>query len=117
MTTENLVVTLGVTYTIEVNTDRFTELMASDYILSGEIRESTSTVISTSMQYALIATFGIVKSTSSNVITITLSSDATKNLIINQQKVYVYDIIAKNNGKVYKLIDGFVEFKHRVTSL
>lgn len=117
MTTENLVVTLGVTYTIEVNTDRFTELMASDYILSGEIRESASTLISSTMQYAFIAPFNIVKSTSTNIIIITLSSDATKDLIINQQKAYSYDIIAKNNGKVYKLISGLVDFKHRVTSL
>lgn len=109
MATENIKVTLGVDYLIEVNIDRFPELLEPSYTLTGEVR-----VLSTN---ALTCAFNIIKSPSKNKLYITLPSAITKNLVINKQHKYLYDIIAKNGTEVYKLIDGIVTFTKAITTI
>lgn len=109
MATENITVTLGIDYFIEINVDRFTELLESNYVLSGQIREVESKVLK--------ATFDIVKSPINNKIYSILTSDSTKTLTINNQIIYGYDILAKKDTTVYKLIDGSVNFQQSITTI
>lgn len=110
MATENIAVTLGVDYLIEINIDRFPELLEPDFILTGQVR-----VLSTNL---LTCSFDITKSPSKNRIYLILKSINTKNLVINKQHKYVYDIIATSSTRgVFKLVDGTVSFKKPVTAI
>lgn len=109
MATVNIEVSLGVDYLIEVNVDRFPELLEPDYLLTGQVRILSSNV--------LVCSFDIIKSPIQNRIYIILKSLSTKNLVINKQHKYVYDIIARNNNEIYKLIDGIVTFIPTITSI
>lgn len=111
MATENIKVTLGVDYFIEVNIDRFTELLQPQYTLTGQAR-----VLSTN---ALVSTFTIIKGVNKNKIYLILKSADTKTLVINNQYRYIYDIIAKNTNtnEIYKLIDGTITFKPSITTI
>lgn len=109
MATVNIEVSLGVDYLIEVNVDRFPELLEPNYILTGQVRILSSNF--------LLCSFDIIKSPIQNRIYLILKSINTKNIVINSQHKYVYDIIAKNDNEVYKLIDGIVTFKPTVTSI
>jgi len=109
LATVNIEVSLGVDYLIEVNVDRFPELLEPDYLLTGQVRILSSNV--------LVCSFDIIKSPIQNRIYIILKSLSTKNLVINKQHKYVYDIIARNNNEIYKLIDGIVTFIPTITSI
>lgn len=109
MSIENLDVTLGVTYFIEMDISRFPDLLTPDYTLVGQIRESVSNT--------LLASFNIIKSPDKNRIYAILDSTSTTNLVINKQKIYNFDIVAKFNTKVFKLVYGNVNFQNLVTSL
>lgn len=109
MATVNIEVSLGVDYLIEVNVDRFPELLEPDYILTGQVRILSSNV--------LVCSFDIIKSPIQNRIYIILKSNSTKNLVINRQNKYVYDIIAKNANEVYKIVDGNAAFIPTITSI
>lgn len=109
MATENISVSLGVDYLIEVNVDRFPELLEPDYFLTGQVRILTTN--------AFVCNFTITKSPSKNRIYIILKSNDSKLIVINNQHKYYYDIIAKNGNEVYKLIDGIVTFKPTITSI
>jgi hypothetical protein len=107
MTTENISVTLGVDYHIQLDVSRFDELMDEGYVLTGEVRVKSTK--------SLIATFNIVKSTN-NKINIKLLAADTKEIAINKQFVYVYDILAINGDEVLCLVNGVVNFEERVTT-
>ncbi len=109
MATVNIEVSLGVDYLIEVNVDRFPELLEPDYALTGQVR-----ILSTNL---LVCSFDIIKAPIQNRIYVILKSINTEDLEINNQHKYVYDIIAKNSNEVYKLIDGIVTFKPTITSI
>lgn len=109
MATVNIEVSLGVDYLIEVNVDRFPELLEPNYNLTGQVRILSSNF--------LLCSFDIIKSPIQNRIYLILKSINTKSIVINSQHKYVYDIIAKNNNEVYKLIDGIVTFKPTITSI
>ena len=109
MATENIKVSLGVDYLIELNVDRFPELLEPDYILTGQVR-----ILSTNF---LVCSFDIIKAPIQNRIYIILKSINTKNLVINNQHKYLYDIIARNDNEVYKLMDGIVTFNPTITSI
>lgn len=109
MATVNIEVSLGVDYFIEVDVDRFPELLQPNYILTGEVRILSLNTI--------VCTFNIIKSPIKNRIYIVLKSINTINIVINSQHKYVYDIIAKVDNEIYKLIDGIVTFKPTITSI
>lgn len=109
MATVNIEVSLGVDYLIEVNVDRFPELLEPNYILTGQVRILSSN--------SLLCSFDIIKAPIQNRIYLIIKSANTKNIVINSQHKYVYDIIAKNDNEVYKLIDGIVTLKPTFTSI
>jgi hypothetical protein len=109
MSTENITVTLGVTYFIEINVDRFTELLGNEHVLLGEVREANSNI--------LITKFDITKIPATNRISAILTHASTKDFVPNPEILYSYDIISKNGSVVYKLIDGNVTFKKLITTL
>jgi hypothetical protein len=109
LATVNIEVSLGVDYLIEVNVDRFPELLLPSYILTGQVK-----ILSLN---TLVCNFDIIKSPIQNRVYLILKSINTKNIVINNQHKYVYDIIAKNDNEVYKLIDGIVTFKPTITSI
>jgi hypothetical protein len=107
MTTENISVTLGVDYNIDLDATRFIELFDDSVQIMGEIRESSSK--------ELVVSFEVLKG-SSNIIHVKIPSSETKDIVINKQVVYVYDIIARDGENVYMLVNGNVDFNERFTA-
>lgn len=106
MAYENISVTLGITYFMELETDRFPELMTDDFVLTGQIRTSTG---------ILVVDFEIIKSPDSNVIYVVLQSADTIGISPNPQLVYEYNVIARDGSQVYELVNGYVTFKKSPT--
>lgn len=109
MSTINIIVSQGVTYFMEIDVVKFQDLLTPDYTLTGQVRNSQTN--------ELLASFNITKSPQKNKIYADLSASATKNLVINTQVKYGYDILAQQSDKIYKLVDGVITFKKTITSI